>query len=991
MNRWVFIFFFIIVQVPSQNRSSWFTMDNGLPQNSVKDIVKDKYGFIWLSTDNGIVRYDGADFLTYRNLPVNNFHFGGFYGDIQQDNIMVYNGYEENKILIHKRNPKAIKKKDPDTTGRLFYQAGSQWLRTTDNELFSDFNYLVKTVSGDYIISHRTVTYTNHKTQKKLLLSLGKSDTYTIFLHNDTLYITDPKNRKIHRIFRGNIISGKTPPLFNDPNTKIYWQQLTDQTLIVHNDHIYLVDYHRNEPALQLLTHYANFGNYRFRCMLYDDKYSRLYIGSSVKGLNVIQLTQFHTSQKKIPFVDDVSYSSLPFSKNTIIDALGYEYDKHGIVKEHTFGSNEKYYMLYDGDENIMYKRQNMIVRRHKSSGFTTADTILFKGKSFNGLFKSSDLYGISETDFINSSLHLFSDSNLKKAKFSFQYQGIINDFIKFNNNDLLIGSTYGLYVTSLDTGKTVLIKKISVKNIVKTRDGNMWITTNKDGFFLLNGKKLFKMPLDEQHYLGSAHHILDDSSGYYWISSNNGLFKVPKLQLLKSVKNNSRALYYRFTKSDGLLTNEFNGGSVPNAHLLPNKEMVFPSMEGFVFFNPAQVRTYYPEKNTIFIERMKIGGKKITPFHQNIVLENDYKSAEIFIDLPYYADPSNLIIEAQIDNPDQKWEKVESGNQRKYTLRSFDPGKYTLRIRVLLSPNGEYEYQTITFEIKPLFYQTKFFKIVLFLILSLIVILIILKTTKFIRKKNKVLKRTVSHMSIELQETSQNLENAKKRIQKESEYQKNFLEAVNHDITTPVRFIAILAEKLSKEEDTQVQKEYFEGIHQTSEELYKFTLNLKEYNNLYATNQIFEETGLLLNEVLESKQRLFDTIAKKKNNHIEILNKNDIRYFVNKGIIACIIHNIIDNAVKYSSNSTITMSSEQTEENIVLKIADTGNGMTEKQLQYYNAIYQNSDDKKTQAKDSGLGLHMVIHLIKKINAEIHFTKNTPKGTVVEIHLKNKN
>jgi K+-sensing histidine kinase KdpD len=245
--------------------------------------------------------------------------------------------------------------------------------------------------------------------------------------------------------------------------------------------------------------------------------------------------------------------------------------------------------------------------------------------------------------------------------------------------------------------------------------------------------------------------------------------------------------------------------------------------------------------------------------------------------------------------------------------------------------------------------------------------------------------------MSIELQETSQNLENAKKRIQKESEYQKNFLEAVNHDITTPVRFIAILAEKLSKEEDTQVQKEYFEGIHQTSEELYKFTLNLKEYNNLYATNQIFEETGLLLNEVLESKQRLFDTIAKKKNNHIEILNKNDIRYFVNKGIIACIIHNIIDNAVKYSSNSTITMSSEQTEENIVLKIADTGNGMTEKQLQYYNAIYQNSDDKKTQAKDSGLGLHMVIHLIKKINAEIHFTKNTPKGTVVEIHLKNKN
>ncbi|WP_449397569.1 hypothetical protein [Chryseobacterium wanjuense] len=28
--------------------SSWYDMDSGLPQSSIKDIVKDKYGFIWL-------------------------------------------------------------------------------------------------------------------------------------------------------------------------------------------------------------------------------------------------------------------------------------------------------------------------------------------------------------------------------------------------------------------------------------------------------------------------------------------------------------------------------------------------------------------------------------------------------------------------------------------------------------------------------------------------------------------------------------------------------------------------------------------------------------------------------------------------------------------------------------------------------------------------------------------------------------------------------
>jgi len=32
----------------------WYTTDNRLPQNSIKDIIKDKYGFIWLTTENGI-------------------------------------------------------------------------------------------------------------------------------------------------------------------------------------------------------------------------------------------------------------------------------------------------------------------------------------------------------------------------------------------------------------------------------------------------------------------------------------------------------------------------------------------------------------------------------------------------------------------------------------------------------------------------------------------------------------------------------------------------------------------------------------------------------------------------------------------------------------------------------------------------------------------------------------------------------------------------
>lgn len=42
------------------------TMDDGLPQNYVEDLMKDSQGFLWISTGgDGVTRYDGYEFLTF--------------------------------------------------------------------------------------------------------------------------------------------------------------------------------------------------------------------------------------------------------------------------------------------------------------------------------------------------------------------------------------------------------------------------------------------------------------------------------------------------------------------------------------------------------------------------------------------------------------------------------------------------------------------------------------------------------------------------------------------------------------------------------------------------------------------------------------------------------------------------------------------------------------------------------------------------------------
>jgi len=42
---------------------------NGLSHNKVNCIVQDKRGFTWIGTDDGLNRYDGNNFLIFRNTP----------------------------------------------------------------------------------------------------------------------------------------------------------------------------------------------------------------------------------------------------------------------------------------------------------------------------------------------------------------------------------------------------------------------------------------------------------------------------------------------------------------------------------------------------------------------------------------------------------------------------------------------------------------------------------------------------------------------------------------------------------------------------------------------------------------------------------------------------------------------------------------------------------------------------------------------------------
>ncbi|WP_045500911.1 sensor histidine kinase [Chryseobacterium sp. StRB126] len=966
--------------------TQWYTMDNGLPQNSIKDIVKDKYGFIWLSMEGQILRYDGSNFVLYKDFKLNNLSFGDYYGNIKNDSIVVFNNSEKNILLISQREPKVIpykKESYPDVPNdNRIYKRLVKNNVTARYVSFID-SYFVQLRTGTYYFENNSIIYIDRKSKKrtKFNFDFPRNRLKRLFIHGENVFISDSGNKKLLQLYQGKYSYTDAPSVYTDPETRIYWQQITGQVFMINHGKIYRSQFSEGRLSLSYLLEYKNIDKEISGAMFYDDTFRKLYIGSSINGLKILSLSDFSVSKKNLPYQDEVCYAALPYGGNSVLTQEGIRY--YNNKSERLYKAPQSYdkrYIFQDDSENLVYRENNSIHIRYKNTGFTKYDSISFDRKEIDGLYKNGGMYMISVSDRTRFYLYILDCDNFKKTKRIIPCEDNIDTILRYNEDLLYLGGSNGIGIFSLSKNKIIerIGQNIPVKQVIKTRDGNIWITTYNQGIYLLKDHRVIKIPADKNDFLANAHHILEDKNSNLWISSNNGLFKINKIKLLESLKTPQEPVtYYRYTKESGFSNNEFNGSADPDANILGNGQFVFPSMEGFVFFTPQNVKTYFPAARDLYLEKAKVDGKMIR-LKDHLLLECGYKNAEIYLDIPYYANLENIYLQAKlIGEENSQWINIK--NDRTFRLSNIEPGKYQLLVRFLSSETGKFVYKSFPIEVEAYFYQTLSFKILMVGLIILILMIGIQIRTNFLRLKNKVLKNTLVHRDKELQETNDKLKN-------EFDYQKKLIESISHDITTPVKFIALLSQELTQSEDTRTQKKYFDSIYKTSEQLYKFTLSLKEYTELYKQeNTTVAEYQIY--DLIETKKLLFEEIAAQKNTYIYNFCDHHLTVKINKNILLAVFHNVIDNAVKNTSDGEIIITSTSSEQHIEISITDTGSGMSAEQRTYYSELFRKKGNEHLIFKNYGLGLHMVIQLMMKINGEMTFYENTPKGTIIKIHI----
>lgn len=976
----------------SVSKLTWTTDSEFLPQNSIKSIVPDKYGFIWMTTENGLVRYDGKNFDIYdsHTTQIKSNRLIYITGNYQADSLYTTNDWDEQCIFIHQRkvhivdkklHPKALQFDKNDPNSRFISNGVPSLLLDAPKR-----PYHIPLASGNYyFIDNNTVRLFNAKKQLLHKIHFEYESNSCFFAIGDILFYLE-KNGKYAIIENGRI---KKKILNIDPKAEnmLYWNSVAQQAFFYSGNNLYQLHYKNNQLQKSLLIENEDLANQRINSIYFNVESKIVYLGSTTKGLGIYKIKNFKTLVPNKPGLSEIFYSLSTLNSSTVISGSGILMNNNEIIADLNFIS-DKYGMALDRDKNIWTYEGSKLIRYQKKGDYQQSK-VWELGKEITSLFADS-----------NGEIWYSLALGRKKSGILFNFIPDENptfttyttlDFhpkflAKCDPNTLLMAGNDGLKALNLRNKEVTIVKgteSLKVRNIFISSKKNIWISTYENGFFLLKNNKIYSFPLDKNQYLLSSHCIVEDKKGFFWISTNKGLFQVKERNLLDYANATISKIYYHYySKEAGFLTNEFNGGCQPCATTNATN-IFFPSINGVVTFNPDKIEPVLPTQPT-FIDEVMVDNQRTT-INDTLFLNREFERITFFITSPYYGNVNNLNFEAKLEGTGNKeWTKISKENNISFTTLS--PGEYQLIVRKLSDFDSKYDYKKITIIIEPAFWETLWFKIVVVLLIIVIGIISYNIRVRYITRKNLLLEKKINEQTNDLKSTISTLRATRENLNKQIENNTKIIQYITHDIKSPLKFMAMASKYMydSFDKDSEDLKENIQAIFTSSSQMFNFVDNLLEYSKGYLDKGVIDNEEFKINDVVFNKIALFQNIANAKKvvikNHIPteaILTKN-------KQLFSIIIHNLLDNAIKNTIYGTIQFSAGSDDLYSYVSIQDTGNGIEKHTVEYYQTLIDNYDLQRDK-KFKTMGMYMIIELLLILNGKMNIESELGKGTKITL------
>ncbi|MHB8054889.1 MAG: two-component regulator propeller domain-containing protein [Candidatus Aminicenantales bacterium] len=608
-----------------------------LNRNEITSLRYSRQGYLWVGTENGLNRFDplSGECVRFLNDPTNsNTLSGGRVQAIHED--------EDGTIWIGTGT--GLNRLDP-TSGRI-----TRFAHASNNSRSLSSN-LVMAIRRDRL--NRLWI----GTQDGLNLYDEKGGDFTV-LRNDA---GDPKSISLDDIYS----------LFED-RTGVFYVGTRGRGIdeLVAEKSRFVLYQHRRDNPQSLASDYT-------RAISESPDGRRLYVGLQDRGVDIIDReTETYTHLHTIEGVANSLNSNL-------IYALAV--DRSGVLWIGTYGGGLN---VYDPRTKTI---QHYVNRPGDPTSLSYNDIRCLIVDRFDRVWIGTDGGGLNMFDPKTKKFQRFQNNPADPSSLS---HNLVRSLLIDHEGTLWAG-TFGGGVNRFDekTGSFTVMRHSAVDpntlcgdfipNMAEDAQNRLWIGTTtglnlytpQDGKFVCFTQAKDGLPND------AIYGILLDDEGYVWTSSNRGLARLnPKTRAVKT-----------YDISDGLPSNEFNGGSRFRSK---SGEMFFGGTNGLSAFFAANLKDnpYPPE---VVITNFEVFNKSVPvgrPVNGKVILEKSitettditlrYRDRLISFEFAalHFVAPEKNRYAYMMEGLDKDWNQVEGRRYVSYT--NLAPGRYVFRVR---------------------------------------------------------------------------------------------------------------------------------------------------------------------------------------------------------------------------------------------------------------------------------------------------------------------
>jgi signal transduction histidine kinase len=220
-----------------------------------------------------------------------------------------------------------------------------------------------------------------------------------------------------------------------------------------------------------------------------------------------------------------------------------------------------------------------------------------------------------------------------------------------------------------------------------------------------------------------------------------------------------------------------------------------------------------------------------------------------------------------------------------------------------------------------------------------------------------------------------------------------DFLSVATHELKAPMTVIKGYVANVIEGDYGNVTdkiKEPLQMVMDQTERLNSMVLDLLNVSRIEQGRISFDMKQVDVSKIINMLVEQYKKPAAEKG--LELLyeqQEKPILLYADEGRVQEVMTNLLDNAVKYSLNGTVTIHHDIKGNKVATKIRDTGIGMTsEERSRLFQRFYRAKNDKTKTISGTGLGLWIIKQYIEKMGGSIEVDSLPDVGTEFTVWLR---